>query len=160
MKVVVADMSGLPIKRTGNTILNIPLEFKGKSKDIISEISIQDVVLGGANGHPISYVSRTSLSDVNMIPSTFALHQNYPNPFNPKTQIQFDIPEQGYVELAIYNLMGQKIRTLTSMQLKAGYHDIVWDGTNDFGDKVASGMYFYTLGSGTSLLTKKMLYLK
>jgi len=159
MKVIVADLKGMPINRTGNTILNVPVEFKGQLKDI-SQVSISDVVLGGTNGDLISYVSRTSFSDINMIPSTFALHQNYPNPFNPKTQIQFDLPENGYVELAIYNLMGQRIRTLTSMQLKAGYHSVVWNGTNDIGDKVASGMYFYTLGSGTTHLTKKMLYLK
>lgn len=95
-----------------------------------------------------------------MIPASFALHQNYPNPFNPKTEIRFDLPEEGMVELAIYNLMGQKIRTLTSNHMIPGYHAIVWDGTNDIGSQVATGMYFYSLSSRTFHSTKKMLYLK
>ena len=73
-----------------------------------------------------------------MIPQNFALHQNYPNPFNPKTEIRFDLPEEGYVELTIFNIMGQNIRSLKADYMKPGYHTLVWNGTNDIGSKVST----------------------
>ena len=159
LKVIAADIDGGAIERSENTILNIPMEFRGQARDV-SQVSMDEIALAGANGDLVNYVARTSHSEVNMIPASFALHQNYPNPFNPKTEIRFDLPEEGMVELAIYNLMGQKIRTLTSNHMTPGYHAIVWDGTNDIGSQVATGMYFYSLSSRAFHSTKKMLYLK
>jgi hypothetical protein len=159
LKVIAADIDGGAIERSENTILNIPMEFRGQARDV-SQVSMDEIALAGANGDLVKYIARTSHSEVNMIPASFALHQNYPNPFNPKTEIRFDLPEEGMVELAIYNLMGQKIRTLTSNHMTPGYHAIVWDGTNDIGSQVATGMYFYSLSSRTFHSTKKMLYLK
>ena len=94
-------------------------------------------------------------------PEEYALMQNYPNPFNPETVIGFKLKEQGKVNLIIYNVLGQKVKTLVSEQLKAGTHNVVWDGTNNSGVKVSSGVYFYRLMTkGTRIGVKKMTLLK
>ncbi|MBN1153974.1 T9SS type A sorting domain-containing protein [candidate division KSB1 bacterium] len=79
------------------------------------------------------------------IPENFALKQNYPNPFNPCTKIQFDLPENAIVELHVFNLLGQKIRTLTNKPFEAGYHEIIWDATNNDGVDVSSGTYIFLI---------------
>ena len=96
----------------------------------------------------------------NSLPTTISL-ANYPNPFNPVTCIEYTVPEAGYLELIVYNTLGQKIRTLIKKQSPAGNYKVIWDGKNDAGKQVPSGMYFYRLktGKGTTLL-KKMLLLK
>ena len=104
--------------------------------------------------------SRTVSANVKLVPGVFALHQNYPNPFNPKTEIRFDLPEASIVEVAIYNLMGQKVKTLTNKEITPGYHVLQWDGTNDRGSMVSTGMYFYTLHTNKYHSMRKMLFLK
>lgn len=94
------------------------------------------------------------------IPQRFSLHQNYPNPFNPSTEIRFDLSQSVEMELAIYNLLGQKIRTLLSERRAAGFHSVQWDGKNDAGIAVASGIYLYELRAGGFVETRKMTYLK
>ena len=79
--------------------------------------------------------------DEDVLPEDFALHQNYPNPFNPTTQIQYDLPEDQFVNIAIYDVMGRNIRTLMNVDQTAGYHSIHWDARNDMGEGVAAGMY-------------------
>ncbi len=93
-------------------------------------------------------------------PNTFALHQNYPNPFNPTTSIMYDLPNPARVQLQVYNLLGQKVRCLVDRQEAAGQKTVMWDGTNEAGSPVASGLYFYRLRAGDFLETKKMLLLK
>jgi hypothetical protein len=83
--------------------------------------------------------------DLTQLPETFALHQNYPNPFNPTTEIKFDLPQPGQVTLSIFNIMGQKVRTLIEVPKAAGYHSVLWDGKDDFGNDVASGVYVYRI---------------
>ena len=159
LRVIAAAIEGGNIERLDETILNISMNFKGSERDIC-QVTMDEISLAGATGGLVNYVARTSQTEVNLIPGSFALHQNYPNPFNPRTEIRFDLPKEGNVELAIYNLMGQKIRNLTSGSMAPGYHSIVWNGTNDIGSQVASGMYFYSLSSEAFHSTKKMLYLK
>ena len=98
--------------------------------------------------------------DEDVLPEDFALHQNYPNPFNPTTQIQYDLPEDQFVNIAIYDVMGRNIRTLMNVNQTAGYHSIHWDAKNDMGEGVAAGMYIYTIQAGEFRATKKMVLLK
>ncbi len=91
---------------------------------------------------------------------TFNLSQNYPNPFNQNTIIQYSLPKSSEVELVVFNLLGQKVRTLVNQTQKAGYKIVFWDGKNDKGEVVASGVYFYKLEYGDYRQTKKMLLLK
>jgi spore coat protein A len=88
------------------------------------------------------------------------LEQNYPNPFNPVTQIRFKLPAADYVELAVYNVHGRLIRTLANRTYEAGAHVVDWDGKDNFGNGVASGVYLYELRSGTVVHTKKMIMLQ
>ena len=91
------------------------------------------------------------------LPTAYALNQNYPNPFNPTTTIKFALPEATNVSLDIYNVLGQKVRTLVSEPLAANNYEIEWDGQNDAGSNVASGIYFYKLQTDTFVNTKKMI---
>src|SRR5574341_405438 len=89
-------------------------------------------------------------------PFTYKLQNNYPNPFNAQTEIQYALPEPSEVNLSVYNIMGQKVRTLVEGRQSAGVYKVIWDGRNEKGETVASGVYFYTLRAGTYIETKKM----
>jgi len=93
-------------------------------------------------------------------PSEFVLSQNYPNPFNPSTKIGFTLAKSGFVTLQVYDVLGREVRTLVSEELSSGYKSVIWDGRNDEGDEVASGVYFCQLKVGDFSQPKKMLLLK
>jgi hypothetical protein len=93
-------------------------------------------------------------------PQTYALHANIPNPFNPTTQIRFDLPVESYVELAVYDMLGQKVRILVSSMQKAGSNHVEWDGRNTAGSLVGSGMYLYRIQAGSFVYSQRMLLLK
>jgi hypothetical protein len=93
-------------------------------------------------------------------PSEFALLQNHPNPFNQTTKIEFTLAKSGFVSLRIYDLLGRKVRTLASRDLSSGYKSVLWDGKNDSGEEVASGIYFYQLRVRNFSETKTLVLLK
>jgi hypothetical protein len=94
------------------------------------------------------------------IPEVFELSQNYPNPFNPDTKIQFAVPTKSYVNLTVYNIRGQKVRTLVDEELDVGWKSVTWDGKDDSGSEVASGIYLYKVVAGDFVESKKMMMLK
>lgn len=94
------------------------------------------------------------------IPEEFSLFQNYPNPFNPTTTIMYGLPQRSDVTLEIYNIAGQLVARIQQNNLQAGYHEIRWNGVNQSGRRVASGIYVYRLSAGDFVETKKMLLLK
>lgn len=93
-------------------------------------------------------------------PFAFELSQNYPNPFNPGTTIRFALPRSGRVQLEVFNLLGQKIKTLVDEKLSAGVKEVSWDGRDETGRSVPSGTYFYRLFAGDYTKTRKMILLK
>ena len=95
---------------------------------------------------------------VSQIPIKFL--KNYPNPFNPTTTISFEIAEKGKTEIIIYNVKGQKVRTLLKENLDSGDHSIVWNGKNDKAKQVSSGQYFYKVSVNGEQKVSKMLMLK
>ncbi|RPI17973.1 MAG: T9SS C-terminal target domain-containing protein [Ignavibacteriae bacterium] len=99
-------------------------------------------------------------SNGNNIPYSYALHQNYPNPFNPRTTIKFDLAAKGMVSLKIFNILGQEIKTLVNSEQTPGTKTVTWDGTNNAGITVTSGIYIYELKAGDFRDTKKMVFLK
>ena len=99
-------------------------------------------------------------SDEFGIPEEFALHQNYPNPFNPVTTIAFDVPEQSDVLVEIYSVTGQRVKTLVNQNIDAGFHKIMWNGTNDAGVGLASGMYIYKISANNFTNVKKLIFMK
>jgi len=88
------------------------------------------------------------------------LHGNYPNPFNPETKISFSLPQDQEIELTVYNLKGQKVRTLYTGITSSGEQSVVWKGKDDDGKSVGSGLYFYKLKTNDQVFSKKMLLLK
>jgi len=94
------------------------------------------------------------------IPTRYSLGEAYPNPFNPATTISYEIPNDEYVTIDIYNLMGGHIKSLVSMNQNPGYKTIEWNATNDYGQPVSAGMYIYTIQAGSFMDTKKMILLK
>jgi len=92
--------------------------------------------------------------------NSYSLQQNYPNPFNPTTTISFQLPSISDVTLNIYNINGQLVKTLISRRMNAGNHEIIWDGTDEFGERVGSGTYIYSLNAGDFTATRKILFLK
>ena len=91
---------------------------------------------------------------------TYMLHQNYPNPFNPETTISFDMPKAGFANLSIYNVKGQLIKNLINENLDFGRHSVVWNGTDNNGKPVTSGLYLYRLTTNGVTETKKMMLMK
>jgi hypothetical protein len=90
----------------------------------------------------------------------FTLRQNYPNPFNPQTKIEYYLFEESEVELSIYNALGQKVKTLIDQHQIPGGKEVFWDGKDDKGNEVSSGIYFYKLKTNAFYQTKKMLLLR
>jgi hypothetical protein len=101
-----------------------------------------------------------STDQQSLLPEAYALHQNYPNPFNPTTQIRYDLPEESYVNINIYDLMGRKIKSLINTHQESGYRLIHWNATSDLGQPVSAGMYIYTIQAGEFRQTRKMVLLK
>lgn len=99
-------------------------------------------------------------NEKNLFPKAYQLEQNYPNPFNPTTRIKFSLPEANFVNLSIYNLLGQKIKVLVNESLQPGFYEKIWDGTDDFDVKMASGIYVYLLSANSYRNSKKLILLK
>ncbi len=91
---------------------------------------------------------------------SFKLLQNYPNPFNPSTTIEYQIPRSGKVEISIFNMNGRLVKKIVNQNQNEGSYKVVWNGKNQTGGKVASGLYLYTVKFENSISSKKMLLLK
>ena len=110
----------------------------------------------------VVYVNRYEFlsTETNGMPTEFALHENYPNPFNPSTTLRFDLPELSDVNVIIYNMLGQEVKTFNMQNISAGRHSIRWNATNDLGDPVSAGVYLYQLQTRDFVKTRKMILLK
>ena len=102
----------------------------------------------------------TSTDNEILDPEVFTLHQNYPNPFNPETNISYDLPEDSFVSVSVYDMRGTLIKTLVNDVQSSGYRTLKWNGTNDKGQKVSAGLYLYRIEAEGFTDTKKMALLK
>ena len=115
----------------------------------------------GAFGGPYAPFVITGVEEQDeAIPHRYALYQNYPNPFNSQTKIGFDLPESAWVRLSIYNILGQKIRTLVNEKKKIGHHIMFWDGKNGNNQVVGSGVYLFQFQANNYSRTNKAVFLK
>ena len=130
---------------SGSTILINAQIYSGEDLYWVDDFTIQIESLG--------------IGDDN-VPAIYSLGEAYPNPFNPETRIKYGLTQDGYVSFMVHDLMGRKVKSLVSSEKDAGYHSIRWDATNDFGESVSAGMYFYTIQAGEFRQTKKMILLK
>jgi len=128
-----------------------------------------DIFAGGhftaAGGVSANYVAKwgsvvTGIKRSSQIPSKFTLLQNFPNPFNPSTTFRYQLPQAANVQLIIYNTLGQVVRILVENEQSAGEYEVRWDGRDNTGRTVASGVYLYRIRTGTFVQTRKMLLLK
>ncbi len=98
--------------------------------------------------------------DTAEIPTEFALAQNYPNPFNPETEIRYALPQAERVTIEIFNVLGQKVRTLLNTQQNAGYYNVRWNGRDNNGRLAGSGLYIYRISAGSFVAARKMILLR
>ena len=96
-------------------------------------------------------------ADRSLLPKDMLLQQNYPNPFNPTTQITYYLSSSKHISLKIYNMQGQEVKNFVNEIQQAGNHSITWDGLDNLGNKVTSGLYFYTINGDGFSITKKMI---
>jgi len=118
------------------------------------EAAVDDFLLDAAYGIALGVDEDT------VLPRALVLAGNHPNPFNPATTISFAVPRTGEVQLAVYDIAGRRVATLVDGVVTAGHHEVTWQGRNDRGQNVASGVYFCRLVDGESLQTRKMLLVK
>ncbi|MCP4582086.1 MAG: T9SS type A sorting domain-containing protein [candidate division Zixibacteria bacterium] len=133
---------------------DLPLNFGVTTGDMDQDLT--PVVVPGF----IRYGAVGIEDDLASLPEEFAIGQNYPNPFNPETNIEFQVPRAGHVSIDIYNLLGQNVRTLVSEHKLPGFYTAHWNGCNNSGQVVPSGLYFYRISADDFSKTKKMIMLK
>lgn len=116
--------------------------------------------LGGNLKYTAIKITDYTSANPNVVPQAEVLSQNFPNPFNPTTTIKYQLKNSGYVSIDVFNVKGQKVTTLVNRNLPSGRHEVVWNGTDDNGNSVSSGMYFYRLQNDEASEIRKMMLLK
>jgi hypothetical protein len=149
---VVYSEDGNSIKPGLKQMLVIPKEVEGEN------IELKEMQLCDIQGKLLKV--EIAYNGGGESPSSFSLSQNYPNPFNPETYIDFALPFDSEVSLKIFNVKGQLVRTLVQERMNTGTHTVRWEGRDDSGNRVSSGVYFYRLTAGEKSFVKKMVLLK
>jgi hypothetical protein len=157
VSIILWNSTNTPIEPGDSTIFRLPVQLTENNIDSIK------VMVSKAN-NIVSLVGSRQMDIRNLIPRDWVLYQNYPNPFNPSTTIEFDVPEVANkiprVAVQIFNILGQKVTTIERGIHDAGRYSIRWDGKNENGAQVATGVYFYRLLAGDYTSTKKMIMMK
>ncbi len=115
---------------------------------------------GEVEDYHITVRKSETVETVHRMPKQFVLHQNHPNPFNPTTEIRYELPRQEHVKIEIYNLIGNRVRTLVNEPHPAGYFNRVWDARDDLGRVLPSGIYIYRIKAGPFVKARKLLLVK
>lgn len=144
-----------------------PMKFKLWQKDENQELGANPVYdQGGKFGDMLTVVEELQASkqtgikdEKKTMPAGYYLYQNYPNPFNPATTITYSIPEAAEIQVSIYNMKGNKIKTYVTDHKNAGQYSIIWNGKNDSGYDVSTGVYLITLHANEYTATKKVMLL-
>lgn len=167
-----ADQKNITISASENSLLPeglyfslIDIQNKSINYDILNTVSSVEnnsdllfdykIVSGDKN-----YVITTSEEILNNIPDEYFLSQNYPNPFNPITNLDYELPKRSKVQISIYNVLGQQVKILVNEEQNYGSHSIFWDGLDQLGNEVSTGVYFARMTTSSFIKTKKMLLLK
>ena len=137
---------------------SLMLSFDRRSGDVLGNLKLTGL-LYDRDLMPVAEVQAEARLN-GQAPAHYALFQNHPNPFNPATQISFQMPEPGRMRLIVYNALGQRVRTLVDQGVEAGFHRISWDGRDDQGRPVSSGLYLYRMEVGEFSQAHRMLLLK
>jgi hypothetical protein len=141
-----------------NTLLNIPVEFRGNGG---GSISVEQAIIADPQAQGVTLSITNGSVKVSKTPTSFTLGLNAPNPFNPSTRISYDVPQTSRIRLTIYNLLGQEVVVLVDGVQAVGRYTVDWHGANTQGHSVASGVYLYRLTSETGFTeTRRMTLLK
>ena len=143
----------------------LPMDFSYSTSSAAYTHGFYGFPLGDLNAFPSRKADwlaggTASVGGDQITPTQFTLEQNYPNPFNPTTDIAFSLDRSEEVNLSIYNMLGQKVRTLVNGTRPSGMHILQWDGRDENGRNLSTGIYLYTLTSGSTSITKKMALMK
>lgn len=139
----------------------LPANTQYNFKGVLDDIRIYNYALPYSSIQSLyDFVTDVKDEQEVSLPKNFGLTQNYPNPFNGQTNIEFQISSQSSVKIQIFNILGQKIKTLIDEEKSPGYYTIIWDSKNDFGDSMNSGIYFIKFTAGKFTEAKKMTLLK
>ncbi|MCD6441528.1 MAG: T9SS type A sorting domain-containing protein [Candidatus Marinimicrobia bacterium] len=156
------DLTRLP-----ETADAIPIVFRSEKGQLVPVASAEQATGGYVRFETdcfgtfqVYYAKETVLADLQLLPNTFALKQNYPNPFNSSTAIRYQLPRTADVRIEVYNLIGEKVRTLYRGVQAAGYYTTDWNGLSDTNRLLPSGVYIYRMISDEFTATEKMMYLK
>jgi beta-glucanase (GH16 family) len=132
-------------------LLNIAIESSVTSSFTETEMEIDYVRV---------YEASTLSNQAETVPDHLGLLQNYPNPFNPVTTLRYELSQESFVKITIYDMLGNVVNNLVNRNQRRGYKSVQWNATNDQGQPVSTGLYFYTIQAGDFIQTKKMLLLK
>jgi hypothetical protein len=145
-------MAGAPLRIGRSWFLTTDNYYVGPYRGKIDNVKVYN--------YPATGITSVNDNANTQAPGVFALEQNYPNPFNPTTEIEFSIPKFQQVSLVVYDLLGRKVKTLLNDEQHAGQHRVTWNGMNEIGKSVASGVYFYQLKAGTMTQVRKMMLVR
>jgi hypothetical protein len=163
LRIVAYNMGNVPIASGYGTLFRLPVKLSD-----VSGIESGQMIISRTNNTAFFDEALTKSILVRLVkpqelPLTFVLYQNYPNPFNGQTKIDYEVMDvAGMVDLTVqvYNVLGEKVKTLVTERHAGGRFTVMWDGTDDHGSKLSSGTYYYRLISGNFVSSKKMIMLK
>jgi hypothetical protein len=164
LRIVAYNLKNVPIDVGDGPILRLPIVLSALDDIESSQLVVSTADSLRSRDQALRTTPEKRLVGTAEIPSNFILYQNYPNPFNSSTRIEFELPDRqgsgAKVLIQVFDVVGEKIKTLVSGYYAGGRYGVTWDGTDDRGEKVASGTYFYRLISGDFVSGKKMILLK
>jgi hypothetical protein len=148
---LVKDFGEIEVTNPGDILTisyNIQIEANENMNWVLTSESGKQYILKNAGEITVPTEETFILEKITAIPISFAMHQNYPNPFNPVTTLKYDLPEQAFVSLSIYDMLGREIIQLINANQNAGFKSIRWDATDSFGKPVSAGVYLYQIKAG------------
>ncbi|MBI3112072.1 MAG: T9SS type A sorting domain-containing protein [Ignavibacteriales bacterium] len=166
MRIVAYNLDNIAIAPDSGAVFRLPLKLTDVEEITDGQVIVSkaDNVIDADQALKGDVEKRTVDPEVDAIPYTFVLHQNYPNPFNAQTRIEYEVADvegrMARILIQVYSLSGEKVKTLFAGERPSGRYSAVWDGTDDRGNKMASGTYFYRLISGSYQTAKRMILLK
>jgi hypothetical protein len=162
LRLLLCDTEGKSIAMGETTVMTIPVTIR-KALQETQSIQIEQALAGTENAAQLQTFFGQGVAET-VVPTSFALHQNSPNPFNMNTMITFDVPDLQNgsvpVRLEIFNTRGQLVKTLIDQKKTTGRYTVHWNGSDDFGRLVSSGVYFYRFSARDVVMTKKLAIMK
>jgi len=154
------EIEVMPTAEAFTIFYDIKVDIVENKNWVLTSESGTNYILEGEGEITVPSAERFTLELKAVVPAAFTLHQNFPNPFNPITTLRYDLPEDNFVMLTVYDMLGREINQLVNAQQQAGFRSVQWDATDSMGRPVSAGVYLYQIQSAEFVQTKKMVLLK